>query len=863
MQRPIRNRLILLGIWVAGAMVDRAWFALDHSIPAWDDAQHLNGALTYWQAIQSPHWFSRDWWVSLWLMSSKFPPLVYLSTAIILQIGGTGTSTAMLVHLFYSAILLISVYGLGCCLLSAEIGLWAAGLVMVMPGLYPWRWHFLLDHPTVAMVTLSFWALTVWWRTMDRGIVDHGILEQGADRAISHPTHGTDWVKAIGFGVAFGLGLLTKQTTLLFMLFPLLWTGGTALFQRRWNSFLQWIVGILTGILVCYPWYRTNWLLILTSGERATVVSAAAEGDPALNTMAAWVHYLQLLPGMLSYGLVLVAAIGFILHWQKLVKNLDQQPRPSQDLLIPVKALRQGDWDYWWRSARWLLVFLVGAYLLSSLNPNKDSRYITPMLPVVAIFLAQGLVLWPKSLRGFRLGTVGLAVLLMLNNLFPVLPQLSPPSAIHKAENWHHQDVLDTILRAEPYQIHTIGVLPSLSELNQRNVSYFGNLHNFQVHGRQVGASVAQVWQDSRSLAWYLVKTHAQGSIRKPQALNELNQAIANSPDLDLQEQWNLPDHSELQLYHRKIEPVNVQPLNRSVAKVALQAIQVPIVAMPGQPLSVKYEWVGSWEALQQGMVLLDWQRSPLLTVKSSAENLKSPPAPRWFHDHGIGLGLLRAEKVDLKAAFQVTEHLAMLPPQSAAGIYTLSATYLNRVTGDSYDLAVPLVQVKIDPKAASMDATELDPVTKFRIISGYFAQGMAVVDQVFDQVARMNLYDPTQDYLVQSQIALNYRLHQEPQNKEFAYGWALSQVLQRNVTGAIAGLQRVVALDPQNPNAYAYLAAVNLYDWRAAAGRRVLKQGLVLSPDLPVLRGLDGVADLMQGNWVGAWRAVKRFQGH
>jgi Flp pilus assembly protein TadD len=122
-------------------------------------------------------------------------------------------------------------------------------------------------------------------------------------------------------------------------------------------------------------------------------------------------------------------------------------------------------------------------------------------------------------------------------------------------------------------------------------------------------------------------------------------------------------------------------------------------------------------------------------------------------------------------------------------------------------------------------------------------------------------LYDPTQDYLEQAQAALAYRLQQEPQNVGFAYGWALSQALQRHVEQAIAGMARVAELDPKNPNVYAYLGVVNLYDWRAGAARSALQSGLLLQPDSRELLGLLGIADLMQGNVVKAVQAVQQFQ--
>ncbi|MGA7936716.1 MAG: phospholipid carrier-dependent glycosyltransferase, partial [Kovacikia sp.] len=120
---PWLRGLPILGIlWVVQAVGDRIWFALDHYTPSWDQAEYLTGALNYWRAFQTPQWFSSDWWISLWQLSSKIPPLVYISTAPFLSLFGPGPDQSTLVNLLYSAILLGSVYVLGTALFTVSVG---------------------------------------------------------------------------------------------------------------------------------------------------------------------------------------------------------------------------------------------------------------------------------------------------------------------------------------------------------------------------------------------------------------------------------------------------------------------------------------------------------------------------------------------------------------------------------------------------------------------------------------------------------------------------------------------------------------------------------------------------------------------
>ena len=164
---------------------------------------------------------------------------------------------------------------------------------------------------------------------------------------------------------------MLKQTALFFLLIPILWVWGSCLKNRQWLSLTQFISSIAIAILICFPWYRTNWLLILTSGKRATVDSAIAEGDPALNTLDAWTYNGSVFPYLLSWCLLLVPIVGLILF------AVFRKPKN------PLSPNCQ--WT-------WLTIFLLGGYLLSSLNINKDARYILPLLPVLSSILAVGII---------------------------------------------------------------------------------------------------------------------------------------------------------------------------------------------------------------------------------------------------------------------------------------------------------------------------------------------------------------------------------------------------------------------------------------------------------------------------------------
>ncbi|ARV58617.1 phospholipid carrier-dependent glycosyltransferase [Nostocales cyanobacterium HT-58-2] len=868
-----RNRfksLLILGvIWLLGALCDRIWFALDHSIPAWDQADYLTGTLNYWRALQYPEWWNQEWWQSFWLLSSKIPPLTYIVTAIVQNIFGTGPDQATLVMLFFSAILLSSVYGLGKVLFSESVGLWAAALCQIFPALYLLRLEFLLDYPLAAIVTLSFFCLTVW-RVGGKDTVKgrHKDAKRENFPASSSLPPSLLWAGA--FGLTLGLALLVKQTALFFLLTPIVWVGVGALRHRRWGRLAQLLGALCLSVLVFGPWYRTNWLIILTSGKRATIDSAIAEGEAPLNSLQAWTYYWHQLPHQVSLPLLLVPIFALLLYWGRSGESgrkeagekgagetaLQGVGRREKELLSNNSFSTLSSASPL-SSLKWLTVFFVGAYLLSSLNMNKDDRYVLPYLPVVSIFLAYGLTRFSSLLgKRIRWGTVGLAAILMLLNLFPVggvvggwvTKALSPQAQRYPYMKTElpHQQIITQIIQTQPYLRSTLGVLPSTAEINQHNLNYYGALQNFQVYGRQVGTRKKYVDQDARSLEWFLTKTGKQGPVKDAQAAMVKN--VEQSGYFQLNKSWNLTDGSVLKLYHQKTPTTEVKPIgdkSTSPVHLALSQVTVPQKAPPGVAVPVTYEWYGSWDELQHGLVLLTWRK-----------NGETPSTDNWIHDHGIAMSTLHPGAKKPEGTFQVIERMAMLPPADISpGTYTLEAKYLNRLSGESYSISVPKVTLQIDSQATATPAPELDLVTQLETLGAQLPKGTKALGQIFEEVGRINQYDPIQDYLVQARLTLEYRLQNFAPKRDWAYALALANVLQRRVEGAIAALKQVIQLDSQNPYAYAYLAFVQLYNWQPGVAQKTLKPSLAKNPNLPEFRGLSAVAALMQGNFVKAWK--------
>jgi 4-amino-4-deoxy-L-arabinose transferase-like glycosyltransferase len=830
-------------------MSDRVWYGLDNSVPAWDQADYLNGALNYWNALQNPQWLSEEWWRSLWLLSNKIPPLHYILTTPFLTGFGLTEDAASLVILLYSAILLVAVYGLGGILFNRRVGIYAAILCQLLPGLYYYRLEFLLDYPLTAVTVLSFWLLTLWKVKTKKS-----------------------WLRAIAFGLNLGLATLLKQTTLFFLLIPILWLFLSYLKTSQWLRISQLVFATLIAIFICYPWYRTNWLLILTSSKRATLDSAIAEGDPALNSIDAWLYYFKTLPYLISWHLLLIPLVGLVLYLISRVFKVK---------FYAVSTLTFND-KY---AIRWLLIYLIGGYLLSSFNINKDTRYILPLLPIIALLLSVGLLSYRKYWRNYVAWlTISLSIALMLLNIFPlpgtnIARILSPRTQNYPylGQPYPHQEIVREIIKTTPYLRTTLGVLPSTPEINQHNFSFYGGLQNFQVVGRQVGIKENEVFQDMRSLNWFITKTGAQGSV--PAAQATITKLISASKNFRLQKSWQLPDQSRVKLYH-KIKPdvvVNIVSKKPYLDnQIKLNKIQLPAKTLPGQITPVTYQWIGSGKQLSKGIVLLTWTLKPqqhFNNYLSSYPEKKVLTNTIWLSDCAIGRGMLannHLSNLDNNFTFQVTENTTMLVPKNIiVGQYQLQATYLNRETKESYNIPINETTINVDTTTKPTLTTEsnkaldreLDLVTQLRIISPTMASGIKALEPIFTQTARINQYDAQQDYLQQTEIALSYRLKNNQgtrqQKLDWNYAIALSQVLQQDVRGAILSWQKITKLEPNNPYNYAYLAFVYLYNWQPKLAEKALDRATAINLNIPEIKTLQGVAALMQGNLIKAWKLL------
>jgi hypothetical protein len=273
---------------------------------------------------------------------TPYPPLVYMVSMPFVGALGFSGDVFILSSGIFLGVLLVSTYGIAARLGGWRVGLWAAFIVSMYPGIFGFSRAYLLDVPLVAMVALANYLL----------------LRASDSESL---------VGALLAGVAVGASMLIKHVAILFEV------GGLGLFLwslygrppvRRWLAL--GLVALAAGV-IAIPWYAVN-LRDLLAFWRLNSRLGLAEGDPGWLSLAGWLYYLRVI---LSTQLLVPLSAFFVLG-------------------LVILVLRWKDWGDR-RGAVLLAAWFLVPYVASTLLSNKNSRYTLPFLPVAAIVTALGL----------------------------------------------------------------------------------------------------------------------------------------------------------------------------------------------------------------------------------------------------------------------------------------------------------------------------------------------------------------------------------------------------------------------------------------------------------------------------------------
>ena len=496
--KPLLERYfwpLLALIWFAATGLDRLWLHLDQRLPAWDQADYLNSALDHGRALGLVAGGSWQGWQPLLDLSPKIPPLASLLNGTVLAIAGDHPDQAAWALSLWFGMLLLVVALWGRELMGAGLGLGAALLCCLMPLLAELRVDYVLEIPVCASCTWALWLLGRWLK-------------------------GGKWLQALAAAAAIAAALLIKQSALLVLLLPVLWVSLSALWlggPRR----LQLLAAMALVLALLLPWLQHNLVTTLGGTQRATLESAAREGDPNASSLAGWLWYPKRLPALVGELPLVGGIIGLVVAAWRRYKAKKSWHLPNQQ------------WC-------WLLGSMAAGALLTVLSPNKDPRYLAPLMPLLAIVLARGWLALPWPLLGLGIFA---ASGFSLNARANAIERQGTPAEPLEA-------IVRYVQAKNPKSARTLIVVPSTGSFNQHNVSYFGRRAGAQLVGRQLGNNHAHIPAALASAEQVLLGTGYQGAVGAEVEI--FNQAIRQSGIFKLQKSWPKPLGGNFELWERK-----------------------------------------------------------------------------------------------------------------------------------------------------------------------------------------------------------------------------------------------------------------------------------------------------------------------
>ncbi|MFN9547974.1 MAG: tetratricopeptide repeat protein [Cyanobacteriota bacterium] len=474
-------------------------------------------------------------------LSPKIPPLASLVNGSVMAIAGDQPDQASWALAVWQGLLLGVVAAWGRQLLGRGFGLLCATLLLLVPALVHLRVDFTLDLPLAASACLALWLLGRW-----------------------QAPAGGRWEQLLAAALATTAALLVKQSALLLLAGPVLWSAVGGLRQRQRRP--QVVLGGLLVLALLLPWLQHNWITTLGGTNRAVLESAVAEGDPSPLSWASLSWYGRRLPAQL--GVVLPLPLLFL----ALTRGREALRRwPGGQRLLGARPQLPPGWA-------WLLGCALSGWLCTTLSPNKDLRYITPVLPLLLILLARAW--WELGLWSQRRWGRSRAWALLLAGVAAAIGQavvVAVPQ-IHRSEPAPVAQLTARLRQLVGGRPTTLLVVPGNPELNEQTVTTFGRLAGGRIEGRRLGRARKEhplVLERSR---WILLATGDQGTDR-PYS-KELSHRVRVDGRFERLEAWPWSEGREVELWQRRSSAKAV-PFDADFIRLARGMEQGPAGLVP------------------------------------------------------------------------------------------------------------------------------------------------------------------------------------------------------------------------------------------------------------------------------------------
>ncbi|HEY9246566.1 MAG TPA: glycosyltransferase family 39 protein, partial [Candidatus Methanoperedens sp.] len=408
LERVQKNKYLigLILIIFVSAISDITWLGLDKVPPGWDESQHLTKSLEYFYILTNP---GPGMFSNMLQVDNYYPPFYHLSTVFAYFLFGTSADVAVSINIFYFAILLISVYGIGKYFFDERTGLLAVVIISLYPSIVGMRRFYLLEIALVSTVALSIYLLLLSDHLRNRKY-------------------------SIAFGIALAVSILTKWTAIFFIIGPLGFILYESLIKGRYfqgkssKKICAFCGKELSDKIIAYgkdSFCSTNCRNQYKKGQRNT----AQNPIPVINIilMAAFALFIS--------GIWYVPHIGEVYktiawgneYWGK--TEGDPEVFTLQSIFYYVFALINSQMSFvlfifflagliiairtYQKSNYLFLSWIILPYIVMTLLRNKNDRYTLPSIAAIAIISA----FWIFTLDNRKIKAILITVIILTGGL--------------------------------------------------------------------------------------------------------------------------------------------------------------------------------------------------------------------------------------------------------------------------------------------------------------------------------------------------------------------------------------------------------------------------------------------------------------
>ncbi len=323
------------------------WIRFNRMPPSWDQSHHTLYAFYAYEFFHNVFTGKFQTYSFIHALSDAYGPLVRIAAGLMLLILQPSIKVTQLTSTLFFLGSLYLIYLIGKQIFKNEwLGLLAAFFFSFYQVIYDYSRWLMLDIPLTFFVLLTFYF-----------IYNSNYFANKKNTTLAF--------------ISITLVALTKIQGLIYVLFFLLHNFYVIIKMKKLTRLKNIIVGIVLFIIFVIPWILLNKDSLIDYSR--WVNTAEPYVDPiSLCQLTTWIHYLNLFINWaitpFSFLLFLIALFSYIKKARGKYKKI-------------------------------VLLIVIVYYFIWTIIPNKDLRFLFPILPFTAFIFAEGLLVFGKNFK--------------------------------------------------------------------------------------------------------------------------------------------------------------------------------------------------------------------------------------------------------------------------------------------------------------------------------------------------------------------------------------------------------------------------------------------------------------------------------